>query len=144
MEFTHIKNRIFHFALAAQHKQCCEVARLHNSKVSGVVCLKSATTHLPATALQLLCEKLRTLHDVVGPRAIRTRLTRESNLEHTSSAIRRVRRRSSTKNIHGLALSLASVVHGDGAFVLLVSVSSILLAHQSFLKKPCLCTMDSH
>ena len=58
------------------------------------------------------------MHNVVGTRAIRTRLAREPNLEHTSSAICRVRRRSGTKDVHGLAFSLAGVVDGDGAFVL--------------------------
>ena len=73
------------------------------------------------------------MHNVVGTRAIRTRLAREPNLEHTGSAISRVRRRGGPENVHGLALGLAGVVDGDGAFVLSVlAVSQILPTLRSF------------
>lgn len=63
------------------------------------------------------------MHNVVGTRAVRTRLAGELNLEDTSSAVSRVRRGSSALNVDRAALGLAGVVHEDGAVVLLAFVS---------------------
>jgi hypothetical protein len=34
---THIKHSVFHLTLATQHKQSCEVVRLHNGEAFGVI-----------------------------------------------------------------------------------------------------------
>jgi len=87
-------------------------------------------------------KRLHTLHNVVRPRTLRTRLARESNLEDTRSAIRRVRRRSGTKDVDSLAFRLAGVVDGNGTFVLLglvislILLSSLLLvAYETYVKR---------
>ena len=120
MTQTHIKHGIFHLALAAQHKQRREVVRLHNGKVSGVICIsKSAATLLPTIAQHCSPRReVRTLNNVVWTRTIRTRRARETNLEDTRSAIRRVRRRGGPDDVHSLVASLAGVVDGHSALVL--------------------------